>query len=161
IEFEAGGHHAQLVGKPEGLVDGKSDPPAEPWLLWPTVGWFAGSKTFTALRFGTHRRRLRVEAVPLPGGPEHPRSLAAGCRLEYWDPAKEKWVLATRMLSDSATHSHKLEKPAEASRWRLVPSHLSGNLRLAEVVLHGKDVGPSHPDVIAKRPVAVLFDEGD
>jgi len=37
---------------------------------------------------------------------------------------------------------------------------LCGNLRLGEIVLHGGKLGPSHPDVIAKRPVAVLFDEG-
>jgi hypothetical protein len=36
-----------------------------------------------------------------------------------------------------------------------------GNLRLGEIVLHGKKAGPAHPDVIAQRPVAVLFDEGD
>jgi hypothetical protein len=40
-----------------------------------------------------------------------------------------------------------------------VPASLHGNLRLAEVVLHGEKLGPSHPDVAARRPVAVLFDE--
>jgi hypothetical protein len=38
---------------------------------------------------------------------------------------------------------------------------LCGNLRLGEIVLHGEKLGCSHPDVAAKRPVAVLFDEGD
>lgn len=161
IEFKSSMHHAPLVGNPEVLVDGKADPPAEPWLGWPTVGWFAEAKTFNALQFDTFRRRLRVEAVTLVEDARHPESWLRDCRLEYWDAAKERWVLATRLLSDAATHSHRLEKPAEASRWRLVPSHLSGNLRLAEVVFHGKDLGPSHPDVVAMRPVAVLFDEGD
>ena len=42
-----------------------------------------------------------------------------------------------------------------------VPRDLSGNLRLAEIALHGKEAGPVHPDARAKRPVAVLFDEED
>jgi hypothetical protein len=161
IDFTSSMHHAPLVGKPEALVDGKADAPAEPWLAWPTVGWFAETKTFNALQFYTFRRRLRVEAVTLVEDAKHPESWLRDCRLEWWDPATEQWKLAGRLLSDAAVHSHRLEKPAEASRWRLVPSGLSGNLRLAEVVFHGTDLGSSHPDVIAKRPVAVLFDEGD
>jgi hypothetical protein len=50
----------------------------------------------------------------------------------------------------------------EAARFRIVlPKLLYGNLRLRQIVLHGEALGSSHPDVIAKRSVAVLFDEGD
>src|SRR5262249_47926290 len=34
-------------------------------------------------------------------------------------------------------------------------------LRLGEVVLHGEKLGTSHPDIVAKRSRAVLFDEGN
>jgi hypothetical protein len=36
---------------------------------------------------------------------------------------------------------------------------LCGNLRLTEVVFEGSERGSSHPDLAAKRPIAVLFDE--
>ena len=50
----------------------------------------------------------------------------------------------------------------ETSRLRLALSKgLFGNLRLAEIMLHGETIGPAHPDALAKRPVAVLFDEGE
>jgi hypothetical protein len=42
-----------------------------------------------------------------------------------------------------------------------LPWGLYGNLRLSEVVFHGERLGASHPDVIAQKPVAVLFDEGE
>ncbi len=161
IELRSSRPHTALVGSPEALVDGKAEPPPQPWLAWPEVGWFAEGKTFNALQFDTFRTRLRVEAITLVEDARHPESWLRDVRLEYWDAAAERWRSAGRLLSDAAVHSHRLARPAESSRWRLVPSGLSGNLRLAEVVLHGKAVGPSHPDVVARRPVAVLFDEGD
>src|SRR5262249_41066125 len=61
-----------------------------------------------------------------------------------------------------AVHTHKFARPVEAARFRIVlPKKLCGNLRLGEVVLHGEKLGCSHPDVAARRPVAVLFDEGN
>jgi hypothetical protein len=48
----------------------------------------------------------------------------------------------------------------EAARFRIVlPKMLCGNLRLGEIVLHGEALGASHPDAVALRPAAVLFDE--
>jgi hypothetical protein len=50
----------------------------------------------------------------------------------------------------------------EAARFRLLlPWGAVGNLRMGEIVFHGDALGCSHPDVVAKRPVAVLFDEQD
>src|SRR5262249_57948528 len=72
------------------------------------------------------------------------------------------WVFVQPLLSDAAVHTHKFAKPVESARFRIVlPKMLCGNLRLGEIVLHGEKLGNSHPDVVAKRPVAVLFDEGD
>src|SRR5262249_12325002 len=34
-------------------------------------------------------------------------------------------------------------------------------VRLGELVFHGKVLGPSHPDAVARKPVAVLFDENE
>jgi hypothetical protein len=66
------------------------------------------------------------------------------------------------LLSNAAVHTHKFPQPVEAARFRLVmPWGLVGNLRLGEIVLHGQSLGSSHPDVIAKRPRAVLFDENE
>ena len=59
---------------------------------------------------------------------------------------------AAALLSNAAVHTHKLTTPVEASRFRLVmPWGLYGNLRLAEIVLHGEKVGPAHPDAAARR----------
>ncbi len=66
------------------------------------------------------------------------------------------------MGKNSAIHSHKLTKPIEASRFRLVSSGGTwpvGNVRLAEVIFHGESLGCPHPDVVAKKPRAILFDE--
>jgi hypothetical protein len=83
--------------------------------------------------------------------------------LEYWDAQAASWRQGPRFLSNSATHSHRLEKPISAARFRLVSagggSWPVGNLRLGELVFHGKVLGPSHPDAVENRPVAVLFDE--
>src|SRR5262249_47231331 len=72
------------------------------------------------------------------------------------------WVFVQPLLSDAAVHTHKFAKPVESARFRIVlPKMLCGNLRLGEIVLHGEKLGCSHPDVVARRPVAVLFDEGN
>src|SRR5262249_58346849 len=81
---------------------------------------------------------------------------------EYWDAVGERWVFVQPLLSDAAVHTHRFARPVEAARFRIVlPKMLCGNLRLGEIVLHGEKLGCSHPDVAAKRPLAVLFDEGD
>jgi hypothetical protein len=162
IKFAAQENHIQLVRPFAALVDGKPDAPAEPWLRWGDVSNFAETSPFNALQIDTFRTRLRVTAVTFAEDPAHPESWLRDLRLEAWDPVGEQWFFVQELRSDQAVHTHRLEKPVEASRFRLVlPWGVCGNLRLAEIVLHGEKLGASHPDVIAKKPVAVLFDEGD
>jgi hypothetical protein len=126
------------------------------------MNWYGEGNPFTYLWIDTYRTRLRVTGITLVEDPAHPESWLRDATFEYWDAAKERWVGVQPLLSDAAVHTHKFARPVESARFRIVlPKQLCGNLRLGEVVLHGEKLGPSHPDVIAKRPVAVLFDEGD
>jgi outer membrane protein assembly factor BamB len=162
IQFRALSPHVQLQYPSAALVDGKADAPAAPWLDWGDVGNFAETSPFNYLLLDTYRTRLRVSAITLVEDPEHPESWLRDTGLEAWDATAEKWVPVQPLLSNAAVHTHKLAAPVEASRFRLVmPWGLYGNLRLAEIVLHGEKAGPAHPDAAARRPVAVLFDEGD
>jgi outer membrane protein assembly factor BamB len=162
IQLRAEQPHIQLVGNPAALVDGKPDPPKEPWIRWGDVGWFAETSRHNFLQIDSFRSRLRVTGITLVEDPAHPESWLRDATLEYWDAAKERWGFVQPLLSDAAVHTHKLARPVEASRFRIgLPEGLYGNLRLGEVVLHGERLGTAHPDVVARRPVAVLFDEGD
>jgi outer membrane protein assembly factor BamB len=144
------------------MLDGKPDAPKAPWISWPQMNWYGEGDPFTYLWIDTYRTRLRVTGITLVEDPAHPESWLRDATLEYWDAAKERWVFVQPLLSNAAIHTHKLAKPIEAARFRIVlPKMLCGNLRLGEIVLHGKKLGPSHPDVVARRPLAVLFDEGD
>jgi hypothetical protein len=101
-------------------------------------------------------------AITLVENLAHPESWLRDATLEYWDAARDRWVFVQPLLSNAAVHTHRLARPIEAARFRIVlPKLLCGNLWLGEIVLHGEKLGPSHPDVIARRPIAVLFDEGD
>jgi outer membrane protein assembly factor BamB len=162
VEWKSTSTHVQLVRSGAAMVDGKTEPPPGPWLSWTDVGWFAEGNPFNYLLLDTFRTRLRVEAVTLVEDPDHPESWLRDARLDWWDPVGERWETAGHFLSDAATHTHRLPKVVEAARWRIVPpQQLVGNLRLAEIVFHGSVAGPAHPDAQARRPVAVLFDEGD
>jgi outer membrane protein assembly factor BamB len=144
------------------LMDGKPDAPAAPWIGWPQMNWYAEGDPSTYLLIDTYRTRLRVTGVTLAEDPAHPQSWLRDAAFEYWDAARERWVFVQALLSDAAVHTHRFAKPVEAARFRIaLPKMLCGNLRLGEVVLHGERLGCSHPDVVARRPVAVLFDEGD
>jgi hypothetical protein len=126
------------------------------------MNWYGEGDPFTYLWIDTYRTRLRVTGITLVEDPAHPESWLRDATLEYWDAARERWVFVQPLLSNAAVHTHKLARPVEAARFRIVlPKMLCGNLRLGEIVLHGKKLGPSHPDVVARRPLAVLFDEGD
>jgi hypothetical protein len=108
----------------------------------------------------TYRTQLRVTGITLVEDPAHPESWLRDAAFEYWDAARERWVVVGPLLSDTAVHTHRFTPPLEAARFRIVlPKLLCGNLRLGEIVLHGEKLGTSHPDVAARRPVAVLFDE--
>jgi outer membrane protein assembly factor BamB len=144
------------------LIDGKPDAPATPWIGWPQMNWYAEGDPFTYMLIDTYRTQLRVTGITLVEDPTHPESWLRDAGLEYWDAARERWVFVQTLLSNAVVHTHKLARPIEAARFRIVlPKMLCANLRLGEIVLHGKKLGCSHPDVVAKRPVAVLFDEGE
>jgi outer membrane protein assembly factor BamB len=144
------------------LVDGKPDAPAVPWIAWPQMNWYAEGNPSTYVLIDAYRRRLRVTGITLVEDPAHPESWLRDAAFEYWDAARERWVPVQSLLSDALVHTHKFARPVEAARFRIaLPKMLCGNLRLGEIVLHGEEAGPSHPDVAARRPVAVLFDEGN
>ena len=152
----------QLQGNPAQLVDGKAETPKQAWLLWDMLGHLAEGSNVHWILIDTYRTQLRVTGITLAEDPDHPESWLRDVRLEAWDAAAEQWRLVQPLLSNAAVHTHRFAKPVEAARFRIVlPKLTYGNLRLAQIVLHGEALGPSHPDVIARRPVAVLFDEGD
>src|SRR5262249_26896399 len=144
------------------LMDGKPDAPPAPWISWRQMNWYAEGDPSTSVVIDTYRTLLRVTGVTLVEDAAHPQSWLRDAAFEYWDAAKERWVSVQPLLSDAAVHTHHFSKPVEAARFRIVlPKMFCGNLRLGEIVLHGEKLGCSPPDVAAKRPVAVLFDEGD
>ncbi|HEV3029332.1 MAG TPA: PQQ-binding-like beta-propeller repeat protein, partial [Planctomycetota bacterium] len=162
IKMVAQQNHIQFVRPTATLVDGKPDAAPEPWLHWGDVSSFAETSPFNFILIDTFRSRLRVSGITLAEDPAHPESWLRDLRFEAWDPAREEWGFVQELRSDSAIHTHRLAKPVDAARFRLVlPWGVCGNIRLTELVLHGEKLGASHPDVVARRPVAVLFDEGD
>ena len=156
------GGWAQLMHDPALLYDGKPDPPTTPWIAWDKVGFFAETSKLNYLLIDAFRTQLRLTAITLFEDPRSPESWLRDARLDYWDAATERWMPAAELLSNAPVHTHKLPKPIEAARFRIImPEGLYGNLGLGEIVFHGEALGPSHPDVIARRPVAVLFDDGE
>jgi outer membrane protein assembly factor BamB len=142
------------------LYDGKADAPAEPWIPWHVVGTFAETSPVNYLLIDSFRTQMKVTGVTLVEDPEHPESWLRDASIEYWDAAKELWFPIQPLLSNAAVHTHMFARPVEAARFRLMlPWGVCGNVRLAEIVLHGELRGCSHPDVVARRPLAVLFDE--
>ncbi len=146
------------------LFDGQTTAPAKPWVSWKDLGMIdSGWRGSFSLEIDTFRTQLRVDAITFVDDPAHPEAWLRDTRLEYWDAAAAAWVFAQYLTADAAIHTHRLAKPIEASRFRLArpdgPGWPAGNLRLAEIVLHGETLGVSHPDVIRNLPVAVLFDE--
>ena len=152
--------------KIELLTDGKPDAPPSPWLEWTDIGYIdSGWHGKLSLEIDTFRTQLRVTAVTFVEDPAHPESWLRDMRLEWWDAGKEVWRPGPYLLSDTAIHSHVLPKPIEAAKFRFVSSGGGtwpvGNIRLGEQVFHGEVLGSSHPDAVAKKPVAVLFDENE
>jgi hypothetical protein len=154
------GRGAETSGKVEALFDGDPKPPTMPWIPWPTVETFAEQSPENWLEFDCFNRLVRLEAVTLVEDEAHPESWLRDAKLECWDFTKDRWMTICPLLSNSAVHSHKLPQPVEGTRFRIVlAAGFPGNCRLGEVVFHGRDLGPSHPDIRAKKPVAVLFDD--
>jgi len=165
IKVLLGTRESELKIERATILDGKPDPSPQPWVKWKDInmidsGW-VGS---LSLVLDTFHTQLRVNAITLVEDPAHPHSWLRDCVLEYWNARSEKWMSAGNLLSDTATHTHVLKAPVESSRFRLVSSGKAGtwpvgNIRLAEIVLHGDALGASHPDAAEKKPVAILFDE--
>jgi outer membrane protein assembly factor BamB len=152
--------------KIELLTDGKPNAPPKPWLEWTDIGYIdSGWRNKLTLEIDTFRTQLRVTGITFVEDPDHPESWLRDMRLQWWDVAASVWRDGPYLLSDTATHSHVFEKPIEAAKFRLVStgggSWPVGNLRLGELVFHGESLGCSHPDAVAKNPVAVLFDESE
>src|SRR4029450_759356 len=101
----------------DALVDGKLEPPAEPWLPWSTVSWFAEGASSSAIQLDTFHKRLRLPAITLWEDPSPPESWPRDAQLEAWDAAGERWLPLMPLLSKQAVHTHQLPQPVEASRW--------------------------------------------
>ena len=137
---------------------------ADPWLKWYDHGMIeSGWRGEFALVVDTFNKQLRIDAITFVEDPAHPESWLRDMRCESWDADSERWIVAQYLTSDSAVHSHTLKRPIEAARIRFTKADGHawpvGNVRLQELMLHGEVLGASHPDVVARRPVAVLFDE--
>ncbi len=148
------------------LTDGKPAAPPRPWLTWTDVNMIdSGWRGKLALQVDTFRTQLRVTGVTIAEDPAHPESWLRDIRLQWWDTTAGSWRDGPYLLSATATHTHRFDRPLEAARFRLVSTGggtwPAGNLRLGELVFRGEVLGCSHPDAVARRPVAVLFDERD
>jgi len=142
------------------LYDGGSDAPAEAWIPWEMVGTFAETSPLNYILIDAYHTQMNVTGVTLVEDPAHPESWLRDAAIDYWDAAKELWVPIQPLRSDSAVHTHTFAQSVRASRFRLVlPWGACGNTRLAEIVFHGEVLGCSHPDVVARCPLAILFDE--
>ena len=146
------------------LTDGKPEAPEKPWVTWTAIGEIdSGWYGHLSLNVDAFHSQLRVTGVTFVEDPAHPESWLRDVRMQYWDAEQEAWRDGPYLLSNAPTHTHWLEKPIEAARFRFVTTGGGtwpvGNIRLGELVFHGQVLGASHPDVLAKRPVAVLFDE--
>jgi len=148
------------------FFDSDTTPLEKPWIDWTNIqmvdsGW-VGRYTFQIDTFNT---QLNITGITFYEDPSYIESWLRDVRLEYWDPVDEIWQIGPYMVSDSAVHTHMFDKPIGASKIRLVStgggSWPVGNIRLSELVLHGTVGKASHPDVVAERPLAILFDEKD
>jgi hypothetical protein len=142
------------------LYDGKAGPPPQPWIPWNYVGFFAETSPINYVLIDAFRREMKVTGVTFVEDPSHPESWLRDASIDYWDVATERWVPIQPLLSNAPVHTHEFARPVEAARFRIMlPWGDCGNLRLAEIAFHGELAGCSNPDVLAKRPLAILFDE--
>lgn len=153
----------------ERLRDGDPRPPDEPWLSWTDVNYIdSGWRPKLVLEADTFRTQVRLTGVTFVEDPQHPESWLRDVRLQWWDAPREQWrdgpyLVTGPRRNEPPQHTHWLPAPLESAKFRLVSpgggTWPAGNVRLGELVFHGETLGASHPDVVARRPVAVLFDE--
>ena len=145
----------------DGLTDGKLTAPKDPWLHWVHVmasenGW--GGKIVITVESKTP---MSVDAITFVEDPEHPESWLRNLVMQVWDNDKKVWLDCPPMLSDAAVHSHRFEKAIVGTKFRIYgdkyPAHVPGferaglggigwpvgNIRLAELVFHGKSLDAS------------------
>lgn len=165
------------------LRDGDPSVPDRPWLEWTDISYLdSGWRQKLVVQVDTFRSQVRLKGITIVEDPKHPESWTRDVRLEWWDAQAEKWQAGPYLLWNGTpgktaavsastsgndnkvlAHTHWFEMPLEAAKFRFVTSGGAswpvGNLRWAELVFHGEVLGPSHPDAIANRAVAILFDE--
>ncbi|MFK0154939.1 PQQ-binding-like beta-propeller repeat protein [Streptomyces sp. NPDC090493] len=147
------------------LTDGSADPPAVPWLNRTLLNGMGatGSDHRFLFTVDTFRYQLELTGVTIAEDPAHPESWLRDVLLQWWDARAGAWRDGPMLLSDQALHSHAIEPPLHSGRFRFVTTGGStwpaGNLRLGELVLHGRVLGPSHRDVVENNGLAVLFDD--
>ncbi len=143
------------------LTDGDPTPPTDPWFSSSTVYKTQPGSWINELHIEIDRYNtlLRVDRLTIVEDPQHPESWLRNVMFEYWDASTEQWQHAARLVSDSAVHHHKLDKPIKAARFRLRLLSPIGNVRTAEIIFQGQELGSSHPDVVDRKSTAMLFDE--
>jgi hypothetical protein len=150
----------------ERLIDGNLTAPG-PWLSWSTLesidsGW-NGDLVWVVDGF---RTLFEIDSVAFVEDSATPSSWLHDIKLEWWNKSAAQWQFHQYLTSNAATHVHKLDTPLTATKIRMAKANPTGtsawprgNIYLAEFAFLGKSLGCSAPDVQAKRPVAVLYDE--
>ncbi len=155
------------------LRDGDPTAPKTPWLEWTDISYVdSGWRSKLVVEVDTFRSQIRLRGVTIVEDAAHPESWTRDMRLQWWDSSAAAWRDGPYLLADltranpastTVAHTHWFDAPVEAAKFRFVStggaSWPVGNLRWGELVFHGEVLGPSHPDAVANRPIAVLFDE--
>ncbi len=167
------GDPRQWQHKIELLRDGDPAAPKTPWLEWTDISYLdSGWRSKLVVEVDTFRSQVRLRGVTIVEDAAHPESWTRDMRLQWWDSSAANWRDGPYLLanlaranreSSTVAHTHWFDAPLEAAKFRFVStggaSWPVGNLRWGELVFHGEVLGPSHPDAVANRPIAVLFDE--
>ena len=146
VRMTVGEGNVKIDGDVAVLVDGVATPPAEPLIGWDRIPHFVAGTAKPALEIELKHRTARVQAITVAEDPGHPESWLRDFAFEAWDEAQETWVPVKACLSDAAVHTHRFAAPVTGRRFRLVFSQrFCGNLRCAEIALHGEDLGAAKP----------------
>lgn len=149
------------------------DVASESWCDGPYLTWDANAKTNTLDVATNSEFTPKPSAAPTD---DEPRIVIDACApagdgddIKKKNPNADKEAPQRSEVSAGratyVAHTHWFDKPIEAAKFRFVSTGggtwPSGNLRLGELVFHGERLGSSHPDAVAKKPLAVLFDEDE
>ncbi|GMV83236.1 MAG: hypothetical protein AMXMBFR7_44200 [Planctomycetota bacterium] len=121
------------------LCDGKPESPGV-FFDWGALNTHTESSegwVFLTLQIGP--KAETVSGVTLHEAADYPDSWVRDFRFDWYDDERKVWKTGPRMLSNAAVHTHRLAKPETTTRIRLgFPKGIVGNLRLGEIVIHGK-----------------------